>query len=145
MIVVGVDGSEESKAALKWALAESRLRGSRVRAIHAWHYSTFVGGYGYVDPEVMDAGALQSAASETLKESVVEVVGDTTDVEIERVVLQGAAAKILIDESERAELLVVGSRGHGGFAGLLLGSVGQQCAHHAHCPVVIVRPLPPTA
>jgi nucleotide-binding universal stress UspA family protein len=145
MIVVGVDGSEDSKEALRWALAESRLRDSRVRAVHAWHYSTLVGSNGYAVPEEVDGGASQSAASDVLEEAVTAVAGDTTDVDIERVVLQGAAAKILIDESEHAELLVVASRGRGGFASLLLGSVSQQCAHHARCPVVIVRPTRATA
>jgi nucleotide-binding universal stress UspA family protein len=145
MIVVGVDGSEDSKEALRWALAESRLRDSRVRAVHAWHYSTLVGSNAYAVPEEVDGGASQSAASDLLEEAVTAVAGDTTDVDIERVVLQGAAAKILIDESEHAELLVVASRGRGGFASLLLGSVSQQCAHHARCPVVIVRPTRATA
>ena len=140
MIVVGVDGSEESKEALRWALTESRLRGSRVRVVHAWHHSTLVGGYGYVVPEVMDARALESAANDALEKAVAEVTGDTSEVELERVVRQGPAAKVLIEESEQAELLVVGSRGHGGFAGMLLGSVSQHCAHHARCPFVIVRP-----
>jgi nucleotide-binding universal stress UspA family protein len=136
MIVVGVDGSEESQQALRWALAEAKLRGSSVRAVHAWRYR----GYGYIPPDVMDANALLSAAANVLRTAVDEVAGDTAGVELEQVVLQGPAAKELIDESERAEMLVVGSRGHGGFAGLMLGSVSQHCAQHAHCPVVIVRP-----
>jgi nucleotide-binding universal stress UspA family protein len=69
-----------------------------------------------------------------------EAIPDAGDVEIERRVIEGAAAAVLVEESRGADLLVVGSRGHGGFAQLLLGSVSQQCAHHAECPVVIVRP-----
>jgi len=75
---------------------------------------------------------------ETLRESVPE----TDTVEIERRVVEGRPAAVLVDESQGADLLVVGSRGHGGFAGLLLGSVSQQCAHHAACPVVIVHGKP---
>jgi nucleotide-binding universal stress UspA family protein len=66
-------------------------------------------------------------------------VSDADDVKIERRVVEGPAASVLVDESRAADLLVVGSRGHGGFTGLLLGSVSQQCAQHAECPVVIVR------
>ena len=139
MIIVGVDGSEESQQALRWALAEAKLRGSSVRAVHAWHYR----GYGYIDPEVGDSNALLSAAANVLRAAVDEVAGDAAGVELEQSVLQGPAAKMLIDESEKAEMLVVGTRGRGGFAGLMLGSVSQQCAQHAHSPVVIVRP--PTA
>jgi nucleotide-binding universal stress UspA family protein len=140
MIVVGVDGSEESKQALSWALAEAKLRGTNVRAVHAWHYSFYAGGYGYIPPETMDANALLAAAESVLRIAVEEVAGDTTGVKLEQTLLQGPAAKVLIDESEGAEMLVVGSRGHGGFTGIMLGSVSQHCAQHAHCPVVIVRP-----
>jgi nucleotide-binding universal stress UspA family protein len=69
-----------------------------------------------------------------------EAIPDAGDIRIERRVVEGAAAAVLVEESRGADLLVVGSRGHGGFAQLLLGSVSQQCAHHAECPVVIVRP-----
>jgi Universal stress protein UspA and related nucleotide-binding proteins len=140
MIVVGVDGSEESKQALSWALAEAKLRGTNVRAVQAWHYPFSAGGYGYIPPEMMDANALLAAAESVLQAAVEDVAGDTTGVKLEQTLLQGQAAKVLIDEADGAEMLVVGSRGHGGFTGLLLGSVSQHCAQHAHCPVVIVRP-----
>lgn len=139
MIVVGIDGSEESQMALRWGLAEAKLRGSSVRAVHAWRYPIYAGVYGYIPPETMDANALLSAAADGLRAAVEDAAGETAGVEIEQVVLQGPAAKELIDESKGAEMLVVGSRGHGGFAGLMLGSVSQHCAQHSHCPVVIVR------
>src|SRR5579862_1484852 len=75
-----------------------------------------------------------------LRSFIVETVGDRTDVEIKPVPMQGRQASVaLIDEASGADLLVVGSRGEGGFSGLLLGSVSQQCSHHAQCPLVVVR------
>ena len=88
---------------------------------------------------IPDPTALTEAARERLDSIVYELTGGSTEVPIEKIVVEGAAAEILVEESEGADLLVVGSRGHGGFAGLLLGSVSQQCAHHAACPVVIIR------
>jgi nucleotide-binding universal stress UspA family protein len=86
-----------------------------------------------------DIEQLRSAAEAALEASVREALPDT-DVEFKLQAIQGTPAGVLVDASAGADLLVVGSRGHGGFAGLLLGSVSQQCAHHAACPVVIVHP-----
>jgi nucleotide-binding universal stress UspA family protein len=130
-----VDGSEQSKAALRWALEEARLRGASVRVIHAWTIRYAAGiGVAYV------AGTVDQLRdeSERLLASVIDEVG-TEGVDVERAAVEGGAARVLVEAAEGADLLVVGSRGHGGFAGLLLGSVSQQCAHHAPCPVVIVR------
>ena len=85
---------------------------------------------------VLDEGTAERLAHSELDETL----GDDPGVVVELLVEEGSAARLLIRESENAELLVVGSRGHGGFVGLLLGSVGQQCAAHARCPVVIVHP-----
>lgn len=137
-IVVGVDGSEHSKHALRWALEEARLRSASLRAVHAWLMPPY-NGYGFGVTPMIEPGVLSEAAGELLDKAVDEVVGKATDVQVERKVVEGLAAQTLVEESEGADLLVVGSRGHGGFAGLLLGSVSQQCAHHAPCPVVIVR------
>jgi nucleotide-binding universal stress UspA family protein len=82
---------------------------------------------------------LRGAARAALDATLDEAIPDTGDVNVERRVVEGAPAAVLVDESRDADLLVVGSRGRGGFAQLLLGSVSQQCAHHANCPVVIVR------
>jgi nucleotide-binding universal stress UspA family protein len=123
LIVVGVDHSPGAKAALVFAEEEARLRGATLRAVHVWQY-------GYVDLHAAAEAALEASVREALPAS---------DVEIEQRVVQGLAAGVLVHESRDADLLVVGSRGHGGFAQLLLGSVSQQCAHHAECPVVIVR------
>jgi nucleotide-binding universal stress UspA family protein len=141
MIVVGVDHSDGAKAALRFALDEARLRNATLRAVHAWRF-------GYVDAPGIEAGGpmlgvelgdLRRGAEAALEATLSDVLpADGGGVEVERRVVEGSAAGVLVDESRDAELLVVGSRGLGGFRGLLLGSVGQQCAHHAACPVVIV-------
>ena len=140
VIVVGVDDSEGAKVALRFALEEAKLRQATLRAVHAWQFgsigaSGIEGAYPVIGADLSD---LHRAAEAALEAAVEEVVSDRGEVGAERRVVEGAAASVLVDESRDAELLVVGSRGRGGFAGLLLGSVGQQCAHHATCPVVIV-------
>jgi nucleotide-binding universal stress UspA family protein len=93
----------------------------------------------------VDIGDLYRAAEELLEKVIGEVVGEVKDVKIERQVVQGSAAEVLVGAVAAGDLLVVGSRGHGGFAGLLLGSVSQQCVHHAPCTVVVVHPPKRTA
>ncbi len=138
LIVVGVDGSDASKEALRWALDEAELRTATLRAVHAWTYPPIFG-EAYVLPEVLGPSSLQDQARQRLDDVVAEVAGTTPRAYIEPVVREGPAAQVLIDAAGDADLLVVGSRGHGGFAGLLLGSVSQQCAQHAPCAVTIVR------
>jgi nucleotide-binding universal stress UspA family protein len=138
-IVVGVDHSPGAKAALRFALDEARLRHATLRVVHAWHLGS-IGAPG-IEASSTTFGAeldLRGGARDALEQSLRETIPDTDGVELERRVVEGAAASVLVDESRDADLLVVGSRGLGGFRGLLLGSVGQQCAHHAACPVVIV-------
>jgi len=148
-VVVGVDGSAEAQEALRWALAEGRLRRAPVRVVHAWTFG-YIGssaegylyGDGWINPydsPGVDLNDLHSAAEELLERSLADVGEEATGVEIERVVVQGAAAALLVSAAAPGDLLVVGSRGHGGFVGLLLGSVSQQCVHHASCPVVVVH------
>ena len=141
LIVVGVDSSEGAKAALRFALDEAKLRGATLRVVHTWQFGYIgVNGIEGFSPVVGgDLGDLRRTAEVALDAVLHEVAPDADGVVIERRVSEGAPATVLVDESRRADLLVVGSRGHGGFAGLLLGSVSQQCAHHAACPVVIVR------
>jgi nucleotide-binding universal stress UspA family protein len=138
MIVVGVDGSDESKEALRWALEEARLRDATVRAVYAWR-DPYVLAPGFGLPEDFEFDALRERAVETLDAVVAEVAGKTSDVLVDKVVAEGPAGSVLVQAAEDAELLVVGSRGHGGFVGLLLGSVSQQCVTHAPCPVLVVR------
>jgi nucleotide-binding universal stress UspA family protein len=143
LIVVGVDSSEGGKAALRFALEEAKLRQATLRVVHTWQFGYIgVSGIEGFSPVVgADLGDLRRTAEVALDAVMHEVApdSDSDGIAIERRVSEGAPATVLIDESRQADLLVVGSRGHGGFAGLLLGSVGQQCAHHAACPVVIVH------
>jgi nucleotide-binding universal stress UspA family protein len=141
LIVVGVDGSEGAKAALRFALDEAKLRQATLRAVHTWQFG-YTGGFGlegYAPVAGADFSDMRRAAEVALDATLHAAVLDDDDVVIERRIVEGGAATVLVDESRNADLLVVGSRGHGGFAGLLLGSVSQQCAQHAACPVVIVR------
>ncbi len=137
LIVVGIDGSDRSKMALQWAHQEARLRGASLRVVYAWNEYPMVIPGGPVLP--YDPEELKRSAHDFVKQLVEETLRAPQDVEITTVALLGPAAGLLVDAAVGAELLVVGSRGHGGFAGLLLGSVSQQCVHHAPCPVVIVR------
>jgi nucleotide-binding universal stress UspA family protein len=144
VIVVGVDRSEGAKAALRFALEEAALRGSTLRVVHAWQYvpvgaTGLEGGYPGLGDELVE---LRDAAAGDLDALLREAIPDPGAVQIERRVVEAPPAAALVAESRDADLVVVGSRGRGGFAGLLLGSVGQQLAHHAACPVVIVHPTP---
>src|SRR3972149_5670850 len=122
-IVVGVDGSKSSQEALRFALDEARLRGASVKAIFAW-VLPFAGNASMgLIPSVL--AAFRAEAEQLLGEAVTET-GGASDVSIERIVVEGPAGKSLIEAAKGAELLVVGSRGRGGFTGLLLGSVCQQ-------------------
>ncbi|MEU9044631.1 MULTISPECIES: universal stress protein [unclassified Kitasatospora] len=133
-IVVGVDGSPSSKQALRWAVDQARLTGAVVDAVACWAYPSMYGwGMTGLDPELADA------TGQMLAQAVAEVVGDSPPVEIRESVVLGNAAEVLLERADKAQLLVVGSRGHGGFSGALLGSVGQHCVQHAHCPVVVFR------
>lgn len=141
-IVVGVDGSEHAQAALRWAVARAGRTGQRVRAVSVWHFPAiaYTGSLG--PPPFLDPQDLERAATDALEERIREL-GDTGEVTIERCVREGQAADVLIEESRDADVLAVGSRGHGGFRELLLGSVSHQCAQHAYCPVLIVRDRKP--
>jgi nucleotide-binding universal stress UspA family protein len=141
LIVVGIDNSAGAKEALHFALHEAKLRQATLRVVHTWQYGYIgVSGIEGFSPVVgADLGDLRRTAEVALDATLHEVAPDPNGVVVERRVVEGAPATVLVDESRQADLLIVGSRGHGGFAGLLLGSVSQQCAHHAACPVVIVR------
>ena len=141
LIVVGVDSSEGAKAALRFALEEAKLRQATLRVVHTWQFGYIgVRGIEGLSPVVgADLGDLRRTAEVALDAVMHEVAPHPDGIVIERRVSEGEPATVLVDESRQADLLVVGSRGHGGFRGLLLGSVSQQCAHHAACPVVIVH------
>jgi nucleotide-binding universal stress UspA family protein len=134
-IVVGVDGSPSSVQALAWAVREARLTGGLVDAVCAWQYPA---SYGWAmteaEPEI---GKL---SMETLEKAVAEAGAAAEDrVRILLHAVRQDAAEALIEAAKGADLLVVGTRGHDGFARLLLGSVSHRCVHHAPCPVVVVR------
>jgi nucleotide-binding universal stress UspA family protein len=138
-IVVGIDGSEHSDRALAWAIEEAKLRGASLQVVSVWHVPSLVyGGPGF-------APQLDSAVDEAFRDVADQSAEDAArtareaDLDVEMDVEHGQTVDRLLEAAEGAEMLVVGSRGHGGFTGLLLGSVSAQCAHHASCPLVIVR------
>ena len=139
-IVVGVDGSDGARSALEWAAAEARLRGAALLAVHTWDIPPLTTGAGPFDPpSTLNAGLLErveQGAHQLVERELAAV--DTSGLEIDKRVEARNPADALLDAARGADLLVVGTRGHGGFSGLLLGSVSQQVSHHAPCPVVIV-------
>jgi nucleotide-binding universal stress UspA family protein len=133
-VVVGVDGSEQSKQALRWAAHYAATVGTCVDAVAAWQYPT---GYGW-SPVPLDWNPGQDI-EKTLTETVDEVFGAQRPAGLRLTVREGNTAEVLLGASTGALLLVVGSRGHGGFAGLLLGSVSANVAEHANCPVLVIH------
>jgi len=132
-IVVGVDGSPSSIHALEWAIRQAGLTGAVVDAVHAWQYPS---SYGWA---IADDTDYRGLAADELDKAIVEARHVNEAVEIRPQVVEQNAAQALLDASKGADLLVVGSRGHGGFAGTLLGSVSQHCVSHAGCPVLVLR------
>jgi len=134
-IVVGVDGSESSKAALRWAIRQAKLTGASVDAVSAWRYPT---GYGWA-PVADGEPDFETEAKRTLVEALGEVSGLEPEIPVRPLVAEGHAAEVLLRTAKGADLLVVGSRGHGGFTSALVGSVSLYCVLHAHCPVLVLR------
>jgi nucleotide-binding universal stress UspA family protein len=135
-VVVGTDGSEKARAALEWAVEYARTHDAVLRVVNVWQYP-------YLGSE---AAAMATPSRDIFVESATAILDEalaavsTTGITVERVIREGQPARELLDEAKDADLLVVGSRGHGGFAGLLLGSVATQCARHPEVPTVIVPP-----
>jgi nucleotide-binding universal stress UspA family protein len=139
-IVVGVDGSDPSRKAVRWAAGEARLRGAKLVAVHAWSYYPSLPSDS-LDPMLVTPGfneQLGRDAERFVEQEVEKLSGDAQGIEIEARAVEGPAATVLVDVAKDADLLVLGTRGHGGFSGLLLGSVSQQVSHHAPCPLVLV-------
>ena len=136
LVVVGVDGSAESAGALKWTADYCAATGARGRAILAWHYPAAVGlaPVGVAPAAITDD--VRQQVAQTLATAVAEAAPGAS---IEQRIGYGHPAQVLVDQSAEADLLVVGSRGRGGFSGMLVGSVSMHCVNNAHCPVVVVR------
>jgi nucleotide-binding universal stress UspA family protein len=140
LIIAGVDGSDESRAALQWAYDEATHHGASLTVVMTWHPPML--------PQSPPYGALTEKDYESqpklealgvLDGLVAELERRTPEVDVRTAIEEGNPAKVLIERSKGADLMVVGSRGHGGFAGMLLGSVSQHLVAHAECPVVVVR------
>ena len=147
-IVVGVDGSDASHDALRWAAEEAQLRSTALVALHAW---SFVPAQPIGDPGMLAvpagdlAGQLNAendAAQIGLDQAVEDALGGGSDVELERRLVEGDAGEALVAASKDAELVVVGSHGRSGFKAALLGSVSRHVVDHAACPVVVVKSPP---
>jgi nucleotide-binding universal stress UspA family protein len=134
VIVAGVDGSQCSLEALRWAARQSELTGAELLAVMAWSLPEI---YSYTPRD------FQGDARKALEDAIEQSLGQEPRAPVTAQVVEGHPARALIDASRDAQLLVIGSRGHGAFTGMLLGSVSQHCVSHAQCPVVVVRPQQP--
>ena len=139
-IVVGVDGSDASEKALRWAIDEAKLRNGRIVAVHTWQPPvppadlTPTLSTDYVEL----LGDVEQAAQKLVADVVAKVVGDDATVPVEPKLIEGPAGSTLVEVASDADLLVIGSRGHG-FVGRLIGSVSEHCVNHALCPVLVYR------
>lgn len=138
-IVVGFDGSPHARAALEYAAREALSHGADLRVVSVWHVPTMAYAAGIGPAPGFDPHELEEAARQTASHALEQMGRDATRLTVETRVREGHPAHVLVEEAAEADLLVLGSRGLGGFRGLLLGSVSQQCAAHARCPVVIVH------
>jgi nucleotide-binding universal stress UspA family protein len=136
-ILVGVDGSESSIDALHWASNQAKLTGASLRVVTTWHYPVSLGWA----PAWPDDWNPEAEAKTALGELVKRELGTHDGIEVAEQIIEGHPAEVLValTEKEKPDLLVVGSRGHGAFSGIVLGSVSEYCAEHASCPVVVVR------
>ena len=137
-IVVGVDGSPSSRKALTWAAAEAANHGADLVVMNVWEH-TLLPPSGSVSVSERYVPEPTQRTAEELLQIIKEELGEDPPVLVQPHVKQGRPAEVLINESTNADLLVVGTRGHGGFAGLVLGSVSQHVAAYAKCPVTVVR------
>jgi nucleotide-binding universal stress UspA family protein len=135
-IVVGVDGSAGSSAALEWAAHQAELTGCTLTAVTTWAWPASFGvAFAYVPSDYNP----QADAQKVLDAALAPIREAHPDLQIDTTIAEGHPAPILVDESHGADLLVVGSRGHGEFAGMLIGSVSEHCVTNAHCPVLVFR------
>jgi nucleotide-binding universal stress UspA family protein len=137
--VVGVDGSPSSRTALRWAVRQANFTNGTVDAVLAWQIPMVLQSYGMAPIYVEEDGSFEENARKTIEAVIGEEVEPADSQRVRSLVIQGHPAQVLLDVAADADLLVVGSRGHGEFAEALLGSVSQNCVHHAPCPVLIMR------
>jgi nucleotide-binding universal stress UspA family protein len=139
-IVVGIDGSDASKEALRWAVEDARARGAEVVALHAYEVPAPAADASPVAPVDLPAlvGEAHEGALQFVTDVVAEIAGNSVSVDVAPIAVEDTPASALLDAARDADLLVVGSHGHG-LSGLLLGSVSLECAQHAACPVLIHR------
>ncbi len=140
IVVAGVDDSAGSIAALSWASRYAAKTGATVRAVLAWHYPAAAG----VAPVGVAPEAVREESERVMGAQLADAIGKAIPdaaaaAAVEAKLAYGHPAEVLIDESRNADLLVVGSHGHGAFTGMLTGSVSVHCVNHAECPVVVVR------
>ncbi|HXZ82857.1 MAG TPA: universal stress protein [Acidimicrobiales bacterium] len=135
LVIVGVDGTPSSVNALRWAAHQAELTGATLRVVTTWAFPATVG-WTPPYPEDFDPEADARAVQ---KDTIAEALGEDPNIPLELVVVEGHASATLIEMSHEASLLVVGCRGHGAVAGLLVGSVSEHVVCHASCPVVVVR------
>jgi nucleotide-binding universal stress UspA family protein len=141
-IVVGVDGSPSSRAALRWAVRQAVLTGGTVDAVMAWHVPMVLRTSAWAPIYVDEMTELEQDARKALGAVISDEVEQADGQRVAARVVNGHPADVLLDAAADADLLVIGSRGHGSVADALLGSVGQYCVHHAHCPVLIMHGEP---
>ena len=139
LVVVGVDGSEESVAALRWAGAYAKATGATVQALIAWHYPDVAGmaPVGHAPAPIRHES--EQLVQDTLDQAVRKVYPDPAAAGVQTRIAYDHPSQALVEASKEASLLVVGSRGHGAFTGMLLGSVSMHCVTGAFCPVTVVR------
>jgi nucleotide-binding universal stress UspA family protein len=137
-IVVGVDGSAPSVAALRWAVRQAGLTSGTIDAVTAWQYPVAAGGLGWAPTSGLDNTDYAELSAKTLSAAIAEV-SPPGSVQVRELVVEGNPAQAILDAAREADLLVVGNRGHGEFTDALVGSVSNRCVHHATCPVVVVH------
>ncbi len=131
-IVVGVDGSDSSADAARWAVAQAKLTGAALRAVASWRWPNYV-------TRIPPGADLAADTTRTLREVLTTVLADYPDVAVTEHVIEGPAGPALLSQAQDASLLVVGARGRAAFPGMLLGSVAEYCVRNGKCPVVVVR------
>jgi nucleotide-binding universal stress UspA family protein len=141
-VVVGVDGSPSSRTALRWAVRQANFISGTVDAVLAWQIPMTLQSYGMAPVYVEQDGGFEEDANKTIEAVISEEVEPADSQRVRSLVIHGNPAQALLDAAVGADLLIVGSRGHGEFAEALLGSVSQNCVHHASCPVLIMRGEP---